>query len=82
MFHVSLLKRCLGKSNIHDPALPPTDLEGNFIAQPVAVLARRMAKRNNPVEVQWSNSLPEDTTWEDCSVLERKFPAFILEAKD
>lgn len=86
LIHPVFLKKCLGKDNTHDPVLPPTDPDGSIMAQPVAVLARRMVKRNNRAEVQWlvqlSNSLPEDATWEDCSVLEKRFPSFILEDKD
>ena len=48
--------------------------------EPVAILARRMVKRENQpvtqVLVHWTNSFPEDATWEFLFDLQQKFPEF------
>ena len=48
--------------------------------EPVAILARRMVKRGNQpatqVLVHWTNSFPEDATWEFLYDLQQRFPDF------
>ncbi|KAF7151067.1 hypothetical protein RHSIM_Rhsim02G0189700 [Rhododendron simsii] len=60
--------------------LPPVNEEGNMQIEPVAVLERKMVKRNNRVVVQWlvqwSRSFPEDATWIDYEEFLSKFPNF------
>ncbi|KAF7124493.1 hypothetical protein RHSIM_Rhsim12G0205800 [Rhododendron simsii] len=80
VFHVSLLKKKLGTGVVATPTLPPVNEEGNMQIEPVAVLERKMVKRNNRAVVQWlvqwSRSFPEDATWIDYEELVSKFPNF------
>lgn len=80
VFHVSQLKKKLGKNKVPIQSLPYADDDGNFRIEPIAVVDRRLVKRNNkPVNqvlVQWSNSTPEDATWEDYHFITSQFPNF------
>ena len=79
-FHVSLLKKKVGQQSVA-PHLPTaTTDQGHLLLEPVAILDRRMVKRGNQaatqVLVQWSNSFPEDATWEFWHDLHQRFPTF------
>lgn len=80
VFHVSLLKKKLGNDVVVTPTLPPVSDEGILQVQPVAILERRMIKRNNRAViqwlVQWSRTYPEDATWMDYDEFQAKFPNF------
>ena len=80
VFHVSLLKKKLGQHVTPNPILPPVSDEGVLQMEPVAVLDRRMVKRNNGAVVQWlvqwSRTFPEDATWIDYDEFHSKFPDF------
>ncbi|KAF7119456.1 hypothetical protein RHSIM_Rhsim13G0234900 [Rhododendron simsii] len=80
VFHVSLLKRKLGTHVVPQSTLPPVDTDGILEPEPVAVLDRRLVKfKGRPATqflVQWSNSYPEDATWEFYQQLKDKYPAF------
>ena len=80
VFHVSLLKKKLGQQVTPIPTLPPVSDEGMLQMEPVAVLERRMVKRNNKAVVQWlvqwSRTFPEDATWMDYEEFHSKFPYF------
>lgn len=80
VFHVSQLKRTLGKATVPIAHLPLVDSNGNFKVEPVAVLARRLIPIDNKavtqVLIQWSNSLPEDATWEDLLFIQAHYPLF------
>ena len=47
VFHVSQLKKKIGENIVPVPDLPRIGPEGQFLVEPVAVLDRRMVKRNN-----------------------------------
>lgn len=56
-------------SHVVTPQLPSTITDqGHLLLEPIAILDRRITKRGNhaatQVLVQWSNSFPEDATWE------------------
>lgn len=83
VFHVSLLKKKIGHNAMTNPTLPPVNDDGVMLMEamePVAVLERRMVKRNNravvQLLVQWSSSFPEDATWIDYEELVSKYPDF------
>ncbi|GJZ55666.1 transposable element [Tanacetum coccineum] len=63
-----VLKKCTGKK-LNVGVLPQCDNNGLIQAQPVAILERRIGKVGNAagvfVLVQWSNSDPDDATWEE-----------------
>ena len=80
VFHVSCLKKKIGKSITPFTELPTTREDGQLQLELTFVLDRRVVKPNNhPVTqwlVQWSNSSLEDATWEVAFKLQQKFPLF------
>ena len=54
--------------------------DGVLQMEPIAVLDRRIVKRNNNAVVQWlvqwSRTFPEDATWIDYDEFLSKFPDF------
>ena len=80
VFHVLMLKKKLGNVQPVSPQLPPTNAAGQFLVEPVKIVARRVIKRDNkPVPqilVQWSNLPPEQATWEDYEKIHQQFPNF------
>lgn len=80
VFHVSLLKKRLGNHAVVQTSLPSTSADGQLQLEPLAVLDRKMVKRHNKpctmLLVQWTNSIPEDATWEYWHDLHQRFPAF------
>ena len=78
LFHVSQLKRKLGAQARMGTQLPiPSD---SPTLEPVAILDKRMVRRGNrpatQVLVHWSNSFPEDATWEYLFDIQQRFPQF------
>ncbi|GJS12231.1 retrotransposable element Tf2 [Tanacetum coccineum] len=73
------LKKCKGQ-HVVVGTLPQCDENGLILAQPVAILDRRPGKVGNAagvfILVQWSNSNPEDATWEPIEDIQRHFPEF------
>lgn len=80
VFHVSQLKKKMGKDKVVQSDLPPFTKEGELRPVPIAVLDRRLVKKGQRpatmVLVQWSNSIPEDATWEEWSQLSERYPEF------
>ncbi|XP_057467471.1 uncharacterized protein LOC130756869 [Actinidia eriantha] len=68
LFHVSLLKKKLGMGAVVQTSLSLTAENGHVQLEPVAILDRKIVKKHNRphslVLIQWSNSVPEDATWE------------------
>uniref|UniRef100_M1AIM5 Retrotransposon protein n=1 Tax=Solanum tuberosum TaxID=4113 RepID=M1AIM5_SOLTU len=66
VFHVSLLKKKVGSRVVVQSTLPMTNVEGQFLVKPVAILQRQLVQRENSVAIklliQWSNLPPEDAT--------------------
>ena len=81
VFHVSLLKKKIGDAAIASSKLPVTNKEGRMQIVPIAILDRKMMKKDNRVVtaglIQWSNLYPEDATWEDLEDLQQQFPECI-----
>jgi len=80
VFHVSMLKKKLGDNVAANPTLPPVDNSGQFLIEPIAVLDRRLVKRNNQAVVQllvqWVNMPTSEATWEDYDSIVQRFPHF------
>ncbi|KAL5861508.1 hypothetical protein ACOSQ4_002804 [Xanthoceras sorbifolium] len=80
VFHVSQLKAKIGSRFTSNPQLPHAGPDGQILAQPVAVLERKMVKKHNKAVVQyliqWSTTSPEDATWEDAEMIHKNFPSF------
>lgn len=53
MFHVSLLKKKIGKKSTLVFQLPDTDKKGQLRVELVALLNRRMVKKKNATVAQW-----------------------------
>ena len=81
VFHVSLLKKKIGDAAIASSKLPMTDKEGRMQIVPIAILDRKMMKKDNWAVtaglIQWSNLYPEDAKWEDLEELQQQFPECI-----
>lgn len=64
VFHVSVLKKKIGDKCHFSPTLPPLDGHGQFIVEPLAILDRKLIKKNNVAAVQllvqWSNTWPSE----------------------
>ena len=73
------MKKHIGRKP-SQPHLPLIDADGLIAKEPIAVLERKMVKRNNravtEVLIAWSNSYAEDATWESLFALQQKFPHF------
>lgn len=80
VFHVSLLKKYLGKDTVPVRELPGTDVDGLFQIEPCAVLNTRFVCHAGlevpQLLVQWLSSAPEIATWEDLNFLRKKFRSF------
>lgn len=80
VFHVSLLKKSVGKKDLVSPVLPLMDEEGQQMLIPLAVLEKRMVRRYNRVAgqwlIQWSHLPKEEATWEDAEEFMKKFPNY------
>lgn len=80
VFHVSLLKKKLGNDAVVQSELPLVGEDGRIQLEPLAVLDRRLVKRNNrpftEVLVQWTNTIPNDATWEPWHEFQQRFPHF------
>jgi hypothetical protein len=67
IFHVSQLKKQLGRRNETSPTLPWVGVDGNLKIEPAAIKGRRLIKRRNEgiaqVLIKWSNLSDEDSTW-------------------
>ena len=70
----------MGEVAIVSQALPVVDDEGRVKVYLVTILERKLMKKGNVAVVagliQWSNSFPEDATWEELTELQLQFPDF------
>lgn len=80
VFHVSQLKRKVGRHHSAQIQPPLSGPDGQLLTEPIAILKRRMVKKNNAVSVevlvQWANLSPEEATWEEYTHLKAQFPDF------
>lgn len=64
MFHVAMLKKNIGTNVTSSSSLPPVNQLGQFMVELVAILNRRMVKKNNAASLQvleqWSNMPPTE----------------------
>lgn len=71
-FHVSQLKKHVGRAP-HLPLLPLVGSDDELPKIPVRIVDRRMIKRGNQaiieVLVEWANTFPEYSTWENFNEL-------------
>jgi Chromo (CHRromatin Organisation MOdifier) domain len=85
VFHVSQLKKRVGSNTTVLTRLPLVGPEGKVRIILMAILNRRILKRNNQVAVevlvQWANLPAEEASWEDYQSLIEQFPEICLEDK-
>lgn len=79
VFHVSQLKPFIPSYTPVFSELPrPPNLSATSL-MPAAILERRMVKKGNQalvqLKIQWDTLSPEAATWEDYTVLRRRFPS-------
>jgi hypothetical protein len=83
VFHVSILRKKVGDVAIVSQALPIVDEEGRVKVYPVAILERKLMKKDNRAVVggliQWSNSFPEGAIWEELTEIQLQFPEFSID---
>ena len=79
-FHVSLLKKHVGDQPVQPHIPTRITNQGHLLMELVAILDRRLVRRGRTaatqVLVQWSNSFPEDATWEYWFDLQQRYPHF------
>ena len=85
VFHISLLKPFIGSQNPAPHSLPSTSMHNQPLYLPAAVCAIRtvlkQGKRCRQILVQWQDSSPEDSTWEEFETFCKLYPDFHLEDK-
>ncbi|KAF5801058.1 putative chromatin remodeling & transcriptional activation CHROMO-DOMAIN family [Helianthus annuus] len=85
VFHVSMLRKCIGTPNQQVTPLHLVDSSTTLILEPFAVLDQRTLFRGStPIPqylIQWSGLPATDATWEDKTSLQKSFPNFHLEDK-
>lgn len=72
VFHVSLLKKQIGDSDIVQ--LPQLDEVGEILPQPEAILDSRVRKNKKEVLVHWRGLSPLEATWERLDKISKQFP--------
>ncbi|XP_071918743.1 uncharacterized protein [Coffea arabica] len=80
VFHISMLKKKLGGSQVVMLALPLVGPDDQIQVAPEMVLKRRAILRNHqPVSqvlIKWINLGFEEATWEDLDFIKHQFPNF------
>ncbi|KAA3469278.1 Retrotransposable element Tf2 [Gossypium australe] len=78
-FHVSQLNKHIG-SAVSASTLPPLGSDGALLKTSIRVLDKCLVKQGNhaavEVLVEWANTFPKDSTWENLHDLQRRFPTF------
>jgi hypothetical protein len=82
VFHVSCLKRAIGKHIIPIEELPPLDEEGKLVLVPEEILEVREKKlRKRSIKeylVKWKNLPIEDVTWEGEQIIQETGPELLV----
>ena len=82
IFHVSCLKKPIGRNVVANMDLPPIDDEGHLILQPEAILdTRERQLRNRVIKeylIQWRNIPDEDANWEGEKILQHPSLLFLV----
>ncbi|KAL6518532.1 hypothetical protein OROGR_019034 [Orobanche gracilis] len=85
VFHVSLLKRCLGDPPTQFSSLPSQFIGSQPLLLPEDILSTRSILQNGSptrqILVQWQHQPASEATWEPLNEFTRDFPTFNLEDK-
>jgi transposase InsO family protein len=80
VFHVSQLKKHLGKNAVPQQGIPLVTPDGKIKTEPTKVLETRSLPRNGVLVTQWliewANLTPQDSSWEDANFIKKVFPHF------
>jgi hypothetical protein len=80
VFHVSQLKKHLGKKVVPCSTLPMVTPDGYVKTEPEQLLSTRSVPAGNTVKPQWrskwANLTEADSSWEDCTFIQSTFPTF------
>ncbi|XP_062151845.1 uncharacterized protein LOC133860216 [Alnus glutinosa] len=80
VFHVSCLKKVMGRTNVPAQALPTFDDQGTLQVSPYRILDRRQVRKRGrtitQLLVQWTSLPLEDATWEEAHSIQERFPNF------
>jgi len=80
VFHVSCLKKVIGRTNVPAQALPTFDDQRTLQVSPYRILDQRQVRKRGrtitQILVQWTNLPPEDATWEEAHSIQERFPNF------
>lgn len=80
IFHVSQLKKKIGDHHIIHALTAGVTTQGQLLQEPIEIIDKRVVKRgrmkSTQILVLWSNSFPEDDTWEFLQDFEQRFPNF------
>ncbi|KAL5831744.1 hypothetical protein ACOSQ4_017098 [Xanthoceras sorbifolium] len=87
VFHVSLLRKCLGTRPQVISSRPPVSEDSTILPSPAKILDRRIIRKGKyrpktEILVKWTGAPVEDATWENLWRFSKTYPAFILEDKD
>lgn len=78
IFHISLLKKKLGRKKVASTVLPCVGPNGQFLVQPLAILDKCIVKKGShavsELLIHWTNFVPENATWEDAATIDSQFP--------
>jgi hypothetical protein len=81
VFHVSCLKKKLGKHSIPLPTLPFVNIHGELKPEPELLLDLRMVKKKGravtEVLIHWKGAPSEDDTWENLWNLHDQYPHLV-----
>ena len=82
IFHISLLKKCVGPNVVPQPLPAELTEEWELRMQPDKVLATRKNHAGElEVLIQWHNMPECDSSWESAADIKLSFPSFHLEDK-
>jgi hypothetical protein len=80
VFHVSQLKKHLGKNAVPQQEIPLVTPDGKIKTEPMKVLETRSLPRNGVLVtrwlIEWANLTPQDSSWEDANFIKKVFPHF------
>ena len=61
--------------------LPIQEDEDSTELFPQAILGSRLRKGKNEILIYWSGLSPTDATWEECEIIQERYPDLTLEDK-
>jgi len=83
IFHISQLRKQVGPKPVQS-TLPEIGEQALIAVKPIAILNRRLGKKDHGVVVyvliQWSNTSKEEATWELYTDIKKCSPNFNLDA--